>query len=544
MKLYCAPQMKMMLDYSDIGIDDKFAENMEAPLRAALDSMDALEAGAIANPSEGRMVGHYWLRAPELAPTKEITDQIKSCEKSIDEFVKRVHRGDFGPLSTVLICGIGGSVLGIQFISGALYTLHDKMRLRFIDNTDPQGMDRIFDKLKDKLNETLVIVISKSGGTVETRNGMLETKAFFERSGVDFASHAVCISQEGSKLWKISESEGWLARFPMWDWVGGRTSVTSAVGLLPLALQGIDTKSLLSGAAECDVWGRSKDIMNNPAAIMALAWYGRTGGKGGTTNVILPYRDGLSMLPRYLQQLIMESLGKEFDLDGKRVQQGLAVMGNKGSTDQHSYIQQLVAGPDNVFVTFVQALTGRDSLGMDVLHDADPSIQFPAFEHVTTGDFLNASILGNRKSLKAHGKATMTLTVPDISAESIGRLIALFERTVGIYAKLININAYDQPAVEAGKKAANALIALQQNILMVLGNEEAMPGEAAEAFSENAAGSRKKPSGNRSLSCSELARRLGADPEDVFHLLIHLAGTGRVSMETAEPVTESRFSLN
>ena len=543
MKLYCAPDMKLMLDYSDIGIDEELTAKMSARLKGALEHMKALEAGAVANPSEGRMVGHYWLRAPELAPNPEITKQIRDCEEAVDAFVKRVHRGDFGPMSTVLICGIGGSALGIQFISGALYTLNDKMRLRFIDNTDPQGMDRIFDKLKDKLNETLVIVISKSGGTVETRNGMLETQEFYRKNGVDFASHAVCISQEGSKLWKTAEAEGWLAEFPMWDWVGGRTSVTSAVGLLPLALQGIDINALLTGAAECDVWGRSEEIMNNPAAIMALAWYGRTGGKGGTTNVILPYRDGLSMLPRYLQQLIMESLGKEFDLDGKRVKQGLAVMGNKGSTDQHSYIQQLVAGPDNVFVTFVQALTDRDSLGIDVLHENDPAMQLPAYEHVTTGDFLNASILGNRKSLKAHGKATMTLTVPDISAESIGRLIALFERTVGIYAKLININAYDQPAVEAGKKAANALIALQQNILMVLGNEEAMPGEAAEAFSESAAGSRKKPSGDRSLSCSELARRLGADPEDVFHLLIHLAGTGRVSMETAEPITESRFSL-
>lgn len=519
MKLYCAPEMKLMLDYSDIGVDNEQINKMTGPIKKALASMAELEAGAIANPGEGRMVGHYWLRAPELAPTAEIQEQIRACDKSVDDFVKRVHRGDFGPLSTVLICGIGGSALGIQFISGALYTLHDRMRLRFIDNTDPQGMDRIFDKLKNKLNETLVIVISKSGSTVETRNGMLETKAFYEKSGVDFASHAVCISQKGSRLWRLSEEEGWLERFPMWNWVGGRTSVTSAVGLLPLALQGIDTKALLKGAAECDVWGRDEDILNNPAAIMALAWYVRTGGKGGTTNVILPYRDGLSMLPRYLQQLIMESLGKEFDLDGNLVRQGLAVMGNKGSTDQHSYIQQLIAGPDNIFVTFVQALTDRDSLGIDVLHDAEPETVLPSWEHVNTGDYLNASVLGNRKSLEAHGKATMTIIVPDISAESIGRIIALFERTVGIYAKLININAYDQPAVEAGKKAATALITLQQEILKEL-------NESGEA-----------------LSPAQLASRLGAQPDDIFRLLIHLTGSGRVTIKQEEILEQSRFSV-
>ena len=133
MKLYCAPEMKLMLDYSDIGIDEELTEKMTAPLEDALAHMAALEGGSIANPSEGRMVGHYWLRSPGLAPTLEIGEEIRSCRRRVDEFVTRIHSGDFGHFSTALICGIGGSALGIQFISGALYTLNDKMRLRFIE---------------------------------------------------------------------------------------------------------------------------------------------------------------------------------------------------------------------------------------------------------------------------------------------------------------------------------------------------------------------------------------------------------------------------
>ena len=124
------------------------------------------------------------------------------------------------------------------------------MKLYFLDNTDPDGMDKVFGKILPELDETLTVVISKSGGTIETRNCMEEAKAFYIKNGLDFAAHTVCITGVGSKLDKVAESEGWLARFPMWDWVGGRTSVMSAVGMLPLCLMGVDMKSLLKGAAE------------------------------------------------------------------------------------------------------------------------------------------------------------------------------------------------------------------------------------------------------------------------------------------------------
>jgi glucose-6-phosphate isomerase len=229
----------------------------------------------------------------------------------------------------------------------------------FFDNTDPDGMSRTLARIGDKLQNTLTIVISKSGGTPETRNGMLEAQACYHEMGLHFGRHAVAVTGEGSALDQVAENERWLARFPMWDWVGGRTSELSAVGLLPAALQGFDIATMLRGAAAMDERTRRPETRNNPAALLALMWYHATEGRGKKDMVILPYKDRLELFARYLQQLVMESLGKEKDLQGNVVHQGIAVYGNKGSTDQHAYVQQLREGVVNFFVTFIQVLRDR-----------------------------------------------------------------------------------------------------------------------------------------------------------------------------------------
>src|SRR5438477_12777714 len=145
----------------------------------------------------------------------------------------------------------------------------------------------------------------------------------------------------------------------MWDWVGGRTSETSAVGLLPAALQGLDIDGILAGATACDEITRQPDMMRNPAALLALMWYYAGEGRGTRAMVVLPYKDRLELFSRYLQQLVMESLGKWTDRDGNEVGQGIAVYGNKGSTDQHAYVQQLRDGLNNFFVTFIEVLRDR-----------------------------------------------------------------------------------------------------------------------------------------------------------------------------------------
>ena len=203
-------------------------------------------------------------------------------------------------------------------------------------------------------------MISKSGGTPETRNGMVETAAAYAAHGLVFGRHAVAITQDGSALDRQAREQGFLERFPMWDWVGGRTSVTSAVGLLPAALQGIDVRALLDGAAAMDAATRRRETRANPAGLLALAWHAVGEGRGAKAMVVLPYKDRLLLFSRYLQQLVMESLGKEKDLAGRVVHQGLTVYGNKGSTDQHAFVQQLRDGTADFFVTFVRVLKDRD----------------------------------------------------------------------------------------------------------------------------------------------------------------------------------------
>ena len=151
----------------------------------------------------------------------------------------------------------------------------------------------------------------------------------------------------------------------------------------------------------------------------------------------------------------MESLGKRLNLKGERVDQGIAVYGNKGSTDQHAYVQQLRDGVNNFFATFVRVLESGGSA-----YEVEPG--------VTAGDYLHGFLLGTRTALFENDRESMTLTIPRVDARTVGGLIALFERAVGLYASLIGINAYHQPGVEAGKKAAASILALQGNVLSVL----------------------------------------------------------------------------
>ena len=192
--------------------------------------MAALEGGVIANIDENRMVGHYWLRAPELAPTKEIQEAITNDIEHIETAVKKVHEGSIHPpeapkFTDILAVGIGGSALGPQFISEALAPDFPPLQIHFIDNTDPAGIKRVLNRIQDRLKSTLIIDTSKSGGTPEPRNGMLEVKKVYEKLGLNFAQHAVAVTMEGSKMDELARAEGWLGEFPEND----RDSITITI---------------------------------------------------------------------------------------------------------------------------------------------------------------------------------------------------------------------------------------------------------------------------------------------------------------------------
>lgn len=452
-----------MLDISKMNFSENFFQEMKEKLENAMTAMDALVNGAISNPDEQRMVGHYWLRAPYLSPNKQIVQEINEVIIKIKKFAKKIHNGEIistkgTKFKNILLIGIGGSALGPQFVTDALSTEQDKLKILFLDNTDPDGFDRVMAKLSAELAETLVLVISKSGGTKETINGLLEVKHYFEICNIPFSKQAIAITMKDSKLDKLAHQEEWLARFPLWDWVGGRTSQLSAVGLLPAALQGYDIDAILQGAAMCDELTLKKEIFKNPAAMLAAMWYYACQGNRGKVMVVLPYKDRLQLFGKYLQQLVMESLGKEMDMNKKVVHQGLYVLGNKGSTDQHSFVQQLLDGVDNFFATFIEVLMDRNGKSVQVE------------ENVTSGDYLSAFLHGTKRAMSQKGRETITITVEKVDAFSIGMLIALFERAVGIYASLIKINAYHQPGVEAGKKGAQHNIEVQKEVIKILRN--------------------------------------------------------------------------
>ncbi|MDP9100259.1 MAG: glucose-6-phosphate isomerase [Verrucomicrobiota bacterium] len=479
------------IDISRMRFADEFFEQMRPLVEMALAAMRELEGGAMANPDENRMVGHYWLRDSKLAPTPELRADIDDTNARIKQFVAEVHAGKVAPekgdtFKHVLLVGIGGSALGPQFINDALGRASDPLDIHFLDNTDPDGFDRVLARIGDHLAHTLTVVISKSGGTKETRNGMLEAAAAYEKAGLNFGKHAVAVTGPGSELDKYAEKEDWLTRFPMHDWVGGRTSVMSAVGLVPAALQGFDIDQFLAGASAMDAKTRQTDAAHNAAMLLALMWHYAGNGRGEKDMVILPYKDRLMLFSKYLQQLVMESLGKEKDLDGNVVHQGIAVYGNKGSTDQHAYVQQLRDGVLNFFVTFVEVQKDRRTA------------RFEVEEGVTSGDYLQGFLRGTRSALYESGRESITITIPEVNAFYVGALIGLYERAVGFYASLININAYHQPGVEAGKKAATRVLQLQDRVKKVL-----------------TSGTMKTP--------EEIAQKLGADPEEVFHILRHLA---------------------
>jgi len=476
------------LDLGHAMLDDERLAGYAAPFAAALVAMQKLEAGGIANVDEKRMVGHFWLRAPGLAPNPEIEEAIVRAVADIEAFAVAVHNGRIAPpeggaFTKVVLCGIGGSALGPMLLADVFGGEHAPMELCVLDNTDPDGIDRQLTGL-GTLQDALVVVISKSGGTPETRNGMLEVERACAAQGLQLAPRAVAVTTPGSLLHRRAEQEGWVATLPMWDWVGGRTSITSAVGLLPGALLGIDLRAFLAGAAAMDDATRRERLQDNPAGLLAAFWHAQGNGCGERAMVVLPYKDRLLLLSRYLQQLVMESLGKANDRRGGAVAQGLTVYGNKGSTDQHAYVQQLRDGRHDFFALFVRVLQDRAGESIEVEPGA------------TSGDFLDGFWQGTRGALFDNGRASATLTVDRLDERVLGALVALFERAVAIYAEFIDVNAYHQPGVEAGKKAAAAVLDLQRRLLAALGSE---------------------PRDVRALAAAA-----GADPADCWPILQHL----------------------
>ena len=406
--LYHDARLGLSVDVSRIRFAAGFFEAMEPRVQKAFAAMAELEAGAIANPDEKRRVGHYWLRAPELAPDAATRAAIEDTLATIHAFAKACTTRASGPSAPRASRTCSSSASAARRSAPSSSPPRSARRATGCapsSSTTPTPTASTASSTPSATGSPAPSPWSSRRAAAPRRRATAcsRPRAQYERLGLRFGKHAVAVTGEGSELDNYAVENGFLARFPMWDWVGGRTSELSAVGLLPAALQGLDIDAMLAGARAMDVATRARDTRKNPAALLALAWYSATGGAGKKDMVLLPYKDRLELFSRYLQQLVMESLGKRQDLAGKVVHQGIAVYGNKGSTDQHAYVQQLRDGLDNFFVTFIEVL--RDRAPERGVLEVEPG--------VTSGDYLSGFLQGTRKALTESGRESITITLDD-----------------------------------------------------------------------------------------------------------------------------------
>jgi glucose-6-phosphate isomerase len=449
------------LDVSRAGISHEAIACLAEELAAAHHAMGQIEAGAIKNADENRRVTHFTDR-------QSYADSATFAE--VEAFFAQ-QRAE-GTINSVVINGIGGSALGPQLVQQAVNGPYwnelsgDKRggaaRLYFTDNTDPAGVTDVLAVVD--LAHTCVVTISKSGGTRESRNNMLVFEKAYTDAGLDFAAHACAVTMPGSKLDQYAVAGGWVARWPMAESIGGRTSEMAVVGHVPAAAAGVDFKAMVDGALTMDAWTRAEDVSENPAYLLAATWYLLGEGTGERNMVVVPYSDRLVLLAKYLQQLVMESLGKAVDRDFQLVEQGLTVYGNKGGTDAHAYVQQLQDGRNDFFITFVE-----------VLEDAE---QYDMETGLTMGDYLHNFMCGLRNALTSKGRSVIQITVDAVSPQTLGMLIALYERAVAAYAELVNINAFHQPGVEAYKKASSDLDVLSLRLQGIIADNAGFCGSA------------------------------------------------------------------
>ena len=455
------------------GFTFDFHQSLDFDLRLPLDKafhdkaikvMEDTEKGVHVNDSEDRMVGHYWLRNPPLAPEEGIANEIIQALEYCSDFSRRVHKGEVvneagEPFAYLAVIGIGGSQLGFQFLMRAMGDEGYKLKPYTLDNTDPDTMDNFIREVgQQNLDKVLYVVASKSGGTTEIRNMYTVLEEIYKAKGMSFGKHAVAVTMEGSKMYDYAKAGEWLEIFPVWDWVGGRFSVLSPVGIVPLALLGLDAAGLLEGAEAMDALTRNPSYPENPALLLTHYFIRQADTHGKHHMVVLPYKDKLDLWGKYLQQLYMESLGKTVETDKGPKYNGLSIFGNKGTTDQHSYVQQLLAGLNDYFAVFFYVLQEKGQVREMAVEDGS----------ITMGDYLLAFCHGTMNAMHARGRESMLITMDRLDAFTLGGLIALFERIVGYYAVHLGLNPYDQPQVEEGKKSAASIIELRKKLNAML----------------------------------------------------------------------------
>jgi glucose-6-phosphate isomerase len=435
---------------------------------------DRMFAGERVNRSEDRAALHSALRTPELAGVEidgqRVGDAVEAMHARMSELVDGVREGrlraaDGAPFTGVVHLGIGGSDLGPRLACDALGVSADGApKLHFVANLDPADRERA---LRDvDIDRCLVIVASKTFATLET---LSNARALFEllagRFGADAArKHFVAVTARADRAreWGIDDAR----ILPLWDWVGGRFSLWSAIGLPVAFALGMDGfRQLLAGAAEVDRHFRDAPAIDNVPLRLALigVWYHNF--VGADSHLVVPYSERLALLPSYLQQLEMESNGKSVDRTGAPIDYSTApaVWGQVGTTGQHAFFQWLHQGTRATLCDFVVVRDGTSEAHTGMI--ANALAQAAALMTGHSAEALRRDGVGEslRAARAMHGNHPVVLFELDgLHPRSLGALIAIHEHRVFCQAMLWRINPFDQWGVERGKLLANRLTPLLQ----------------------------------------------------------------------------------
>lgn len=380
---------------------------------------------------------------------------IKSVKQEIKHFSKKCE--------VLVVLGIGGSALGNIAVHNALnsYTYNlDKKRkgpqLFVLDNVDPDQIKSVMDYIAPRIKHTVVNVISKSGETAETASQFILFRDLLKKKlGKKYAANILATTDpSGGTLREICNDEGYRT-LEVPDGVGGRFSVLSAVGLFSAGMCGINIEKLLAGARHMDSLLQSDDVRKNPAALIAAIHY-ILDRKGKKMSVMMPYSTSLYYLGDWFRQLWAESLGKKDGLSKKDVYEGQTPIKALGTTDQHSQVQLYREGPNDKLITFLEVEKFGNKLTIPKSMKHVETLKYLAGSDIQT--LMNAEKLGTEYALLESKRPTLTVKFPKISPQTVGQFIYLYETAVSFMGGLLDINTYDQPAVQLGKDATYALM--------------------------------------------------------------------------------------
>ena len=407
--------------------------------------------------------GTGWERWRELARDPVRTEHVHAVRALADS-----KRGQF---ENLVVLGIGGSALGNIALQAALnpptYNLRSAEqrggpRIFVVDNVDPDAFGSVLDLCRQSaggsLKSTLFNVISKSGETAETAAQFMIVREHLQREfGDAHGEHVVAVTDPAKGTMRTICDEAGYATLPVPEGVGGRFSVLSPVGLFSAAMGGIDLDALLDGADTMDQRCSQPELAQNPAALLATLLVELGSRKGKTNHVLMPYANRLYLLADWFRQLWAESLGKRVDLDGEKVYAGYTPVKALGTTDQHSQVQLYREGPNDKVIGLidVESFGERDATNMPTGMGVEA---LSYLEGRSMTELLRAEKRATEYALVESRRPNFTIEMPKIDAYHVGEFIMLWQVATAYAGAMLNIDTYNQPAVETGKQATFGLM--------------------------------------------------------------------------------------